>query len=152
MSSPDFNSYVFNYREQRFLNKKYDIDIDMANNYSSFPIKIGKLSDTNDAVELSNDNKLIIQLFDERHDKGFFVDDFGSLYNRWLRTLREDQYRKDAITCNQVGLLLLDKRAIKNTNNFENSPLERDSPPDKNVILPSLEEWINIWNRANIAS
>lgn len=148
MTKPDYNSYTYNYREERFKETSYPFNKDKGANWSAFPTDSGTLPETNNQVSLTEDNKLVVQLFDKDHDCGFHVDSLGSLYGRMLRSLRMDQYRKDALMCNVVGLIAQDNRAVKFTNNFSDSPSEQTCPPNKDNLMPSLDEWINIWKRA----
>lgn len=145
---PDYNSYTYNYRQQRFNDISYEFNKEKGNNWSSFPVDSGILAETNGQVVLTEDNKLVVQLFDKDHDCGFHTDTLGSFYSRMLKSLKIDQYRKDAINCNTVGLIAQDNRAIKITNNYSDSPSEQLCPPDKDILMPTLEEWINIWKRA----
>jgi hypothetical protein len=150
MSKPDFTSYTYNYRQQRFSPIRYEYDPERGNKWAAFPVSIGVLPETNDQIELTSDNKLVIQLFDEDHDTGFHVDSVGSIYGRWLMTLKSDRWRSDAIKCNNVGLVLLDDRAVEQTKNYSDSEPERLTPPDMD-ILPTEQEWMEIWHRAKTA-
>jgi hypothetical protein len=147
-NKPDYNSYTYNYREGRFANVSYPFNPEQGSIWSAFPTDVGVLSETNDQVVLTADNKLVIQLFDKHHDTGFHVDSVGALYGRILNSLRQDQYRKDAIVCNTVGLIAQDNRAVKVTDNYSDSLSEQATPPNKDLLMPSLYEWINIWKRA----
>lgn len=144
---PDFESHGYNYRQQKFSQIKYDYDPNQGKKYAALATKPGVLPETNGAVELTEDNKLIVQLFDAQHDTGFFVDSFGSFYGRWIRSLNKDEWKSAADVCNTVGLVLLDNRAAQ-IHGYAASPLERDTPPNKQELMPTLEEWIQIWHKA----
>ncbi len=145
---PDFNSYTYNYRKERFREMGYPFDTEMGSRWLGWAMKPGIVPETNEQVYLDKDNnKLTVNLFHKDNDCGFHVDSFGMLYGRWLKSLRQDQYRKDAWICNYVGLVIQDQRARETTNNFSDSPKEQATPPDLSK-LPSEQEWLDILHRA----
>lgn len=146
-SRPDFCSHKYNYRKEKFQPRFYPYNKIKGEQWAAFAISPGTLDNTNRQVELTGDNKLVIQLFDKYHEEGFHVDSVGALYGSWLRSLKPNQYREDAIKCNTVGLIALDNSAQK-THGYADSPEEMACPPDKKFLMPSLEEWIDIWKRA----
>jgi hypothetical protein len=138
---------VFNNRQERFDKDPYWVIEEKINKWSSLPTMSGTLLHTNDQATLTNSNQLVIQLYDKDHANGFFVDDTMALCNRWIATLRGNQFRQDAIACTTVALVALDNSAVKH-HGYSDSPLEKSTPPKKDQLMPKLDEWIAIWNRA----
>ena len=140
---PDFNSYHF--RQERFRFAQFPFC--PAQKDCALPTAPGKLPNTNDQAELSDEGVLKVQLFDRSHDTGFHVDSvIGNVLIPWLRLLPADNYRRDTLACLFVALWRLDQRSVAK-HGFKESPSEQNYVPPKKY-LPSLEAWIDCWKRA----
>jgi hypothetical protein len=78
---------------------------------------------------------------------GVFVEDIGGIYGRLIAsTILQDEYRKDAIICNTVGLIRQDNRTV-DKHGYSNNEEEKECKPTLDM-LPSEEEWMAILKRA----
>ena len=138
-TSPDFQSYTYNYRAERFAPKLYLFDKERGNQWAAFATTPGILDDTGNQVKLSNDNELVIQMFDKQHDKGFFVDDVIMLAKRMLASLPADDYRKAAGRHLEAALYTLDERVMKRGHAYNDSPKEAVTPPPLTMKMGIME-------------
>lgn len=136
---------TFNFRESRFNTTPFPIDKERAANWNAFPTVVGHLPETNNHVETTQDNKLIIQLHDKEH-RGYYIDDVLGLGNRILNTLAPDQYRTDAMECVKTALISLDNRAFQK-HGYSGDQIEREYNPKTEIKIPTLEEWIAMYHR-----
>lgn len=145
-SKPDYDSYDFNYRLEKFTAKPFPIDESKCATYAALPTLDGILPHTNGQASILSNNTLRVQLFDKDHNTGLHIDSvIGNILIPWLSCLRQDEYRKDALKLLYAGLFRLDQRAMS-IHGFADSEKEREViPPVDNI--PSLEDWICIWKR-----
>lgn len=139
MATPDFESRTHNYRAERFAPKSYPFDQTRGEQWAAFATTPGVLSDTGGQVELTVDNKLIIQMFDKGHDTGFFVDDVIMIAKRILASLPQDDRRKAAMRHLETALYMLDERVMKNGHAYEDSPEEAVTPPPLSMKMSPTE-------------
>jgi hypothetical protein len=135
----------FNFRKSRFNTTPFSIDKERAVNWNAIPTTVGYLPETNNHVEITQDNKLIIQLHDKEH-RGYYIDDILGLGNRILNTLAFDPYRADAMVCIETALISLDNRAVQK-HGYSGDKEEREYNPKTEIQTPTLEEWIAIYHR-----
>jgi len=135
MATPDYRSYTYNYRAQRFARTSYPFDSERGKQWAAFATTPGILSDTGEQVELTADNKLVVQLFDKDHDRGFYVDDVIMLGKRMLASAQQDDYRKAALRHLEAALFMLDKRVMEKGHAYGESPEEAATPPPASMMM-----------------
>ncbi|AYV75131.1 MAG: hypothetical protein Terrestrivirus1_5 [Terrestrivirus sp.] len=135
----------FNYRAQRVLTHK--LAYNPETNGSSIPFANDPTleKEFNGQVQLEND-KLTIQLFNKDNNKGLYFDDLLPLLRTLSNSLRPSQEREMSQKLLMACSLLEDKRAARVTDNFSESQIERDNPPNPNLLMPSQEEWMKIYD------
>lgn len=135
----------FNYRGQRVLTHR--LTFNKENNGSAIPFANDPVlqKEFNGQVQLEND-KLVVQLFNDDNNKGLYFDDLVTLLRTLSNSLRpsleREMSQKLLMACN----LLEDKRAVRVTDNFSESEMERNNPPNRELLMPSREEWMKIYD------
>jgi hypothetical protein len=108
---------------------------------------VGDLDGYGGLVKVTKDNELYIKLATGVSD-GLIVDDVVALATTLVRSQPPNPWCRDAVTCMTAALYVLDKRPGVN---IHFSEIERENPPDKGAVLPSLEEWTKMWHRLDNA-
>ena len=142
MTTADFESRGYNYREERFTKRSYPFDKSQGEKRAAFATTPGILKDTGGAVELTDDNQLVVQLFNKDHDTGFFVDDVIAFGKRMLASLPKDAHREAAIRHLETALCMLDERAVA-MHGYKDSPMELATPPPPEMMM-DLSEFKNL--------
>jgi hypothetical protein len=84
--------------------------------------------------------------FNKDNNKGLYFDDLLPLLRTLSNSLRPSQEREMSQKLLMAYSLLEDKRAARVTDNFSESQIERDTPPNPNLLMPSQEEWMKIYD------
>jgi len=139
LSGPhDSRECGFNYREERTKTHKLPFN----GNDSSLPF-VCDSNFYNGQVKLTRD-ELIIKLYNNENTKGLYIDDIIAIVRTLTNSLRPCPEHEAMITLMMACNILKDNRARVITDNFSESPMERDTPPSPSV-LPSKEEWNRIY-------
>jgi hypothetical protein len=152
-AKPNFDSAEcgFNYRKSRFLPVEFKADPIEVHKWSSFPIAAGLIPNTNGQAAMCTytcgtdvERSLQIKIFDRDHDKGLHIDGVLAMMRSWLTMLKKSPERKDADTCLDMVVRMLDQHALK-THGYEDSPMEKAYKPP--VFNCTRDEWMAIWDR-----
>lgn len=127
-------SKTYNYREERFKETNLPFDQKQAHNNAAIATSPGIIKSTNDCVKLTTDNQLCVQLYDNQHTTGFYIDDLIALCKKFLQNMPQDEYRHYASRCLATALYLLDRRSVMKHGYFE-SPKEVKTPPSQEFVI-----------------
>jgi hypothetical protein len=139
-----------NLRKERFTPHVFKFDPSKAEKGQVVCVKEGPL-DTMGGKYATLDDKGNIHLQMRSNDHpGLYLDGVGRVYADLLASAKPDKYRKAAVACINMAILLQDRRAV-NMHGFDNSPDEKETPPpgDLEIHLPmEFEQWVDIFDMA----
>lgn len=127
-------SKTYNYRKGRFETLNIPFDEKQVHVNAALAIEPGVIKSTNNSAKITDENQLCVQLYDDQHTTGFFIDDLISLCNKFLQNMPQDEYRHYASRCMQTALFLLDRRSVVKHGYFE-SPKEVETPPSSKFVI-----------------
>jgi hypothetical protein len=135
----------YNYRKHRFDTPKFTFNPN--SNGCSLPYKTdesGVLPGFNGQVSLK-DGEMTIKLYTDDHTTGLYSHDVIALTRSIVASLQPAPEHEAMISLLLVCNLLKDKVGVRTSNNFSESPMERDSPPDPS-LTPTREQWNAIYD------
>lgn len=137
-----------NSRYERFRPHILDGTIMQGGGGAALDISVGDLCGYGGLVKLTKDNELQIKLAKSKDKDGLIVDDIVALATALVRSQPYNPWCRDAMTCMTASLYVLDKRPdVK----ILFTDIDKKKSPDKYAVLPSLEEWTELWHRLSNA-